>query len=185
MYYSKKPFSIPSSSFKKTSYNNKDSLKQFKFDEPVSSPTLSRVLQLNEEAVLAHIFDRECDCCHEPDHGCGCSKCFDKHAVWLAATVGWRGSSSASNGGVIEFRIRKGSRNGEVIFATRDGVGVDQEELAARTTSFTHVDASCHTNSWNDGHAKYFLTATLISTENPGDTAVITGPVVFTAAVIE
>ncbi|WP_141676201.1 hypothetical protein [Pseudobacillus wudalianchiensis] len=188
--------------------SNKDDLKQFRFDEPVSVPMQSpfKVIRRNEEEVLAkislcpkhhhHDHKHKCDCDHHHGHkhdhdhkhkdGCKKHKCSDD-AVWLAATVGWRANNvQTSDGLVVEFRIRKGSPNGEIIFATRDGVGVDINELRARTTSFIHVDASPfgHKHSHHDDDTEYFLTAEVVQ-DDQNDRALIVGPVVFTAAVID
>ncbi len=143
-----------------------------------------KTVRFDEEDVLAKIkfCPKKDKCDHHKD------KCEDA-VVWLAATVGWRGiDPPPTNGLIIEFKIRKGSPNGEVIFATRQGVGEDALELAAQTTTFIHVDHLCKNKFTDcpddhDDELKYFLTAEVIA-DNANDRAEIVGPVVFTATKI-
>jgi hypothetical protein len=148
-------------------YEQKDDLRQFNFSEPLSHPTDSPIsLPLNEEKVLAKV-----EVCLK---GKG-------DVTWLAATVGWRSPDIETDDDLtVEFRIRKGSVNGEIIFATRDGVGVDLGELRGQTTTFIHVDTSRSTCD----ETKYILTAELINADLPVEQAEVIGPIVFTAAVI-
>jgi DnaJ-class molecular chaperone len=165
---------------------NKDDLKDFRYDEPRSVPMQDafKRVRRGEEDVLAKI--KFCPK-HDKDHDHK-DKCNKLHAVWLAATVGWRANRPlVSDGLIVLFRIRKGSEDGEVIFATRQGVGVDVQELRAETTTFIHVDElfkNKFTSCDDDDHeTKYFLTAEVVAND-PNDVAVIVGPVVFTAAKI-
>lgn len=153
---------------------NNNELKQFVFSEPLNRPVENPIqIRRGEEEVLAKI-----EVCPKHD-GHHCNKF--RNLVWLAATVGWRGNFNNEDL-TMEFRIRKGSRFGEVIFATRDGVGVDIGELRGQTTSFNHVD--CGRKNCEHHNTEYFLTAELIRSEEPNDRARIIGPIVFTAAVI-
>ncbi|OKL35585.1 hypothetical protein [Domibacillus mangrovi] len=160
---------------------NQDDLKAFRYDEPRNMP-LDRPLRtvlFEEENVLAKIkfcpkHDRKDKCSHD--------------VVWLAATVGWRVVDPAPTTGlVLEFKIRKGSRNGDVIFVTRQGVGEDTNELNAQTTTFIHVDSLLKnkftTCDGDNDKTRYYLTAEVIADE-ADDVALIVGPVVFTAAQI-
>ncbi|MBP1913087.1 hypothetical protein J2Z23_000019 [Lederbergia galactosidilyticus] len=158
----------------KDTMNNSD-LKQFVFSEPLNRPVDNPIqIRRGEEEVLAKI-----EVCPKHDKHY-CSKF--RNLVWLAATVGWRGNFNNEDL-TIEFRIRRGSRFGEIIFATRDGVGVDIGELRGQTTSFNHVDRGRKTCEYHD--TEYFLTAELIRSEEANDRARIIGPIVFTGAVID
>lgn len=166
---------------------DQDDLKVFRYDEPRSMPMQDplKVVHKGEEDVLAKI--KFC-----PKHDKGHKdkdKCDEHHAVWLAATVGWRSAITQLDIGdlIVLFRIRKGSKDGEVIFATKQGIGVDELELKAETTTFIHVDSmfknkftSCDDD---DDETKYFLTAEVVA-DSFLDRALIVGPVVFTAAKI-
>ncbi|MBU8688498.1 hypothetical protein KM918_14295 [Priestia megaterium] len=165
------------------SYKDKDRnnriLKKFYFDEPSSIPSpfpmdgsdpTGLPVAVRRELVLAELdidfYYDECD--------------MNNRLIFFAATVGWA-TTTDEDGAVAEFRIRKGSSRGDIIFATRDGIGVDDFEQNARTTSFIHVDATNNIvrNTRNKG-TKYFLTLTnLPATSDTPSTVIITGPVVF------
>ncbi|MBU8853025.1 hypothetical protein BGM24_13675 [Bacillus sp. FJAT-26377] len=168
------------------SYKDKDRnnriLKKFYFDEPSSIPTpfptdgsdpTGLPVEVGGELVLAELdidfYYDECD--------------MNTPLIFLAATVGWS-TTVDDDGAVAEFRIRKGSPRGNIVFATRDGIGVDQFEQNARTTSFIHVDGNKNVGGNRNKGTKYFLTITNLPAggDTPG-TIIITGPVVFIAEI--
>ncbi len=167
---------------------DKDDLKVFRYDEPRNMPQDRplKVVRFDEEDVLAKIkfCPKKDKCDHHKD------KCEDA-VVWLAATVGWKTARADIENIIVEFKIRKGSPNGEVIFATRQGASTnrpagDGGDVDAQTTTFIHVDHLCKNKFTDcpDDHGdelKYFLTAEVITS---GDAASIVGPVVFTATKI-
>ncbi|MGG3449842.1 hypothetical protein [Domibacillus aminovorans] len=167
---------------------DQDDLKVFRYDEPRNMPQ-DRPLKtvfFEEEDVLAKIkfCPKKDKCDHHKDN------CEDA-VVWLAATVGWKAARDDIRNLIVEFKIRKGSRDGDVIFATRQGASTqppsgDGGDVDAQTTTFIHVDHLCKNKFTtcpgdDDDELKYFLTAEVITS---GDAASIVGPVVFTATKI-
>ncbi|MCQ9283790.1 hypothetical protein NQ129_18580 [Priestia aryabhattai] len=115
-----------------------------------------------------------------------CDECdMNNPLIFFAATVGWA-TTTDDSGAVAEFRIRRGSQRGEIVFATRDGIGVDDFEQNARTTSFIHVEGTNNVVRNRNKGVKYFLTITNLPTNvefELSGTIIITGPVAFIAEI--